>query len=493
MRIKKFEINSPILILRRLFPREGMSDKQKKTDLVRGLSLTAAIMIVVGSVIGSGIFRKPSVMAQQLGSPELMIAVWIVAGIITLIAALVNAEMSGMMDSTGGQYVYFRKMYGDFTSYLYGWSILAVIQTGSQAAIAYVFAEYIGYFIKYPQIPEAWTNFTFYMPLVGNIYPFADFGTKAVAILCTIFLTGVNYVGVVFGGKVQTTVTYVKIFSILAISVALLFFSNGSLSNVYSGFSIPQQTTTNLLSLIGLSFAGAFWAYDAWNNVTFVSGEVKDAQRNVPRALIYGTLIVIGVYVLTNIAYLYVLPIDEMANSPLVAASAAEKIFGSSGASLISIAVIISTFGALNGSILATARIPYAMARANLFFKSLGKVHPKFGTPHVSLIVQGVWSCVLVMSGSFDTITDYVIFASWLFYAMGAFGVFILRKKMPDEHRPYKAWGYPYAPAIFVLFAIVFLLNSIIADTENAMMGVVLIAAGLPFYFFWKWREKKSL
>lgn len=469
-----------------------MSDKTKKTELVRGLSLTAAIMIVVGSVIGSGIFRKPSIMAQQLGSPELMIFVWIAAGLITLIAALVNAEISGMIDATGGQYVYFRKMYGDFTSYLYGWSILSVIQTGSQAAIAYAFAEYVGYFVKYPQLPKIFSDFSIYMPLVGKIYPLADFGTKAVAILCTIFLTGVNYVGVVFGGRVQTVVTYIKIFSIIIISFLLLAFGNGSFSNIYTGFAMPKQTTTNLLSLIGLAFAGAFWAYDAWNNVTFVSGEVKNAQRNVPRALVYGTLIVIGVYVLTNIAYLYVLPIDEMAKSPLVAASAAEKIFGPSGASLISIAVIISTFGALNGSILATARIPYAMAKANLFFKSLGKVHPKFGTPHISLIVQGLWSCVLVLSGSFDTITDYVIFASWLFYAMGAFGVFILRKKMPDEHRPFKAWGYPYAPAFFVLFAIVFLLNSVIADTQNAMMGLILIASGLPFYFFWKLRQKKN-
>jgi APA family basic amino acid/polyamine antiporter len=469
-----------------------MSDKSKKNELVRGLSLTAAIMIVVGSVIGSGIFRKPSIMAQQLGSPELMIFVWIAAGLITLIAALVNAEISGMIDATGGQYVYFRKMYGDFTSYLYGWSILSVIQTGSQAAIAYAFAEYVGYFIKYPVLPKIFSDFSFFMPLVGKIYPFADFGTKAVAILCTMFLTGVNYVGVVFGGRVQTVVTYIKIFSIIIISFLLLVFGNGSFSNVYTGFAMPEQTTTNLLSLIGLAFAGAFWAYDAWNNVTFVSGEVKDAQRNVPRALVYGTLIVIGIYVLTNIAYLYVLPIDEMAKSPLVAASAAEKIFGSSGASLISIAVIISTFGALNGSILATARIPYAMARANLFFKSLGNVHPKFGTPHISLIVQGVWSCVLVLSGSFDTITDYVVFASWLFYAMGAFGVFILRKKMPDTHRPFKAWGYPYAPAFFVLFAIVFLMNSVIADTQNAMMGLILIASGLPFYFFWKLRQKKN-
>ena len=469
-----------------------MTEKTKKTELVRGLTLTAAIMIVVGSVIGSGIFRKPSIMAEQLRSPELMIIIWIVAGLITLIAALVNAEISGMIDATGGQYVYFRKMYGDFTSYLYGWSILSVIQTGSQAAIAYAFAEYVGYFIKYPILPKALTNFAFYLPLVGNIYPFADFGTKAVAILVTIFLTGVNFIGVVFGGRVQTVVTYIKILSILLISFLLLALGNGSISNIYTGFSLPVQSAASLISMIGLAFAGAFWAYDAWNNVTFVSGEVKNPQRNVGLALVYGTLIVIAIYTLINIAYLYVLPIDEMAKSPLVAASAAEKIFGSNGGSLISIAVIISTFGALNGSILATARIPFAMARANLFFKSLGKVHPRFRTPHISLIVQGVWSCVLVMSGSFDTITDYVIFASWLFYMLGAFGVFVLRKKMPKEHRPYKVWGYPYIPTIFVVFAFFFLINSIIADTQNSMMGLVLIASGLPFYFFWKRRAGKD-
>jgi len=195
--------------------------ENKKTELVRGLSLTAAIMIVVGSVIGSGIFRKPSIMAQQLGSPELMIIIWIIAGLITLIAALVNAEISGMINATGGQYVYFKKMYGDFTSYLYGWSILSVIQTGSQAAIAYVFAEYLGYFFKYPQLSQAWYEFSFYMPLVGKIYPFLDFGTKAVAILCIAFITGVNYVGVVFGGRVQTVVTYVKIFSILSVHLPI--------------------------------------------------------------------------------------------------------------------------------------------------------------------------------------------------------------------------------------------------------------------------------
>jgi APA family basic amino acid/polyamine antiporter len=330
------------------------------------------------------------------------------------------------------------------------------------------------------------------MPLVGKIYPFIDFGTKFIAIACIMFLTGVNYLGVVFGGLVQTIVTYVKIVSILMISFLILIWGDGSFSNVYTGFSTTSGNSANMIVMIGLSFAGAFWAYDAWNNLTFVSGEVKNAVKNVPLGLIYGTIIVIAVYVLINVAYLYVMPIDEMAKSPLVAASAAEKIFGSSGASIISIAVIISTFGALNGSILATARVPFAMARANLFFSGMGKVHQKYGTPHVSLLVQGVWSCVLVMSGSFDTITDYVIFASWLFYMMGAFGVFVLRKKMPDVHRPIKVWGYPYTPAIFVIFSFFFLINTIISDTSNAMMGLVLIISGLPFYFFWKYRSKKK-
>lgn len=467
-----------------------MTEKTKKTELVRGLTLTATIMIVAGSMIGSGIFRKPSIMAQQLGSPELLIIIWIAAGIITFIGALVNAEIASMIDATGGQYEYFRVMYGDFTAYIYGWSILSVIQTGSQAAIAYVFAEYLGYFIKFPQLSQHWQDFAIYMPLVGDIHPFQDFGTKAVAILCIIFLSGVNYIGVVFGGLVQTIVTYIKILSIILISIFLLLLGNGSLSNIYTGFSIPESTSHNMIAMIGLAFAGAFWAYDAWNSVTYVSGEVKNPRRNIPLSLLWGTLIVIGVYVLVNIAYLYVLPINEMVKSPLVAATAAEKIFGTSGGSLIAIAVIISTFGALNGSLLATARVPYAMARTNLFFRGLGKVHPKFGTPYVSLVVQGIWSCVLVMSGSFDTITDYVIFGAYLFYLLGAYGVFVLRKKMPNAERPYKVWGYPYTPIIFIVFSFLFLANTIVSDTSNAMMGLILIAAGLPMYFFWKYRQK---
>ena len=460
-----------------------------KTELVRGLTLTAAIMIVAGSMIGSGIFRKPATMAAQLMSPELLLIVWLVAGIITFIGALCNAEVAGMIDATGGQYVYFQKMYGNFVSYLYGWSVFAVIQTGAGAAIAYVFGEYLGYFIKYPQLPESVQNFSLYVPIVGNIFPFAEFGAKVSAILCILFLTGINYVGVIFGGAVQSFVTFIKIASIVLLSFLLLASGTGSLANISTGFSMPASSTSNIISLFGLAIAGAFWAYDGWNNLTFVAGEIKQPQRNVPLGLLFGTLIVVIVYMLVNVAYLYVLPIEKMAKSPLVAATAAEFVFGSKGAILISIAVIISTFGALNGNILSTARVCFAMSRNNMFIKSLDKIHPRYATPHTSLVAQGLWSCLLVLSGTFDTITDYVMFASWLFYMLGAYGVIVLRKKMPDVPRPYKVWGYPYTPMIFVIFSFLFLVNTLVSDYENAAMGLLLILLGLPFYY---WRIAKN-
>ncbi|GMV00272.1 MAG: amino acid transporter [Ignavibacteriota bacterium] len=467
-----------------------MHAQKPATQLKKSLSLIAAVMAVAGSMIGSGIFRKPSTMAEQLMSPELLIIVWIAAGLITFIGALSNAEVAGMIEATGGQYVYFRKMYGEFTSFIYGWSVLSVIQTGSQAAIAYVFGEYLCYFIKFPPLPESISSFTLFMPLVGNIHPFAEWGPKLLAILCILFLSGINYIGVYFGGLVQTIVTFVKIGVMIFLSLALFIFGDGSLSNLSSGFSISPETSANLVALIGLSLSGAFWAYDGWNNVTFISGEVKNPQRNIPLSLLYGTLIVIIVYVLINIAYLYVMPIEEIANSPLVAAAAAEKIFGKNGGAIISIAVIISTFGAANGSLMASARVPFAMAREKMFFNYLGKVHPRFATPHTSLVVQGIVSSLLVLSGSFDTITDYVIFATWFFYMLTAFGVIVLRKKMPDVPRPYKVIGYPYTIWFFVIFSFVFLVNSIISDSENAAMGMLLIMTGLPLYFFWKYFRK---
>lgn len=459
-------------------------NSKPKTELIRGLTLTAAIMIVAGSMIGSGIFRKPATMAGQLMSPELLLIVWVLAGVITFIGALCNAEVSGMIDATGGQYVYFEKMYGKFISFIYGWSIIAVIQTGSQAAIAYVFGEYLSYFIKLPELPTFLQEFSFSLPVIGKIFPFIEFHAKGLAIICILFLTGVNYLGVVFGGVVQSFITFVKIGTIVFISVLLFNSDVGSFQNLSTGFVVPESIAGNFFSIIGLALAGAFWAYDGWNNLTFVAGEVKQSQKNVPLGLLYGTLIVVLVYLLINAAFLYVLPVEIMAESPLVAATAAEIVFGNSGAIIVAIIVVISTFGALNGSIMSTARVCFAMSRNNQFVKKLGTVHPKFGTPHLSLLVQGIWSAVLVMSGTFDTITDYVIFASWLFYMLGAYGVIILRKKMPDAERPYKVWGYPYLPLIFVVFSFFFLLNTLISDLPNAAMGTLLIVMGLPIYFY---------
>lgn len=461
-------------------------------QLVRGLSLTAAIMVVIGSVIGSGIFRKPATMAGQLLSPELLILVWIAAGVMTFIGALTNSEVAGMIDAPGGQYEYFKIMYGDFIAFLYGWSTLTVIQSGSQAAIAYAFAEYTGYFFKYPHFSAEIEKFSIYMPLVGDIFPLRDFGTKTVAIICTLFITGVNYIGVIAGGKLQTIVTWIKIGSILLLSLLIFILGNGAASNLYTGFDIPGEIHNNMFVLIGLALAGAFWAYDGWNNVTFLAGEIKNPKRNVPLALMIGSLAFIAVYVIINLAFLYILPIEKMAESPLVAATAAEIIFGPVGASIIALAVIISTFGALNGSILSTPRVFFAMSQSNMFFKRLGDVHPRYKTPHISLVVLGIWTCVLILSGSFDTISDYVIFAAWMFYALGAFGVFILRYKMPDTPRPYKVWGYPFTPAIFVTFSAVFLLNTLTSDTQNAMMGLILVLSGLPFYFYWKTKKNRT-
>ena len=457
----------------------------KKNELVRGLGLNAATMLVAGSMIGTGVFLKPALMADQLKSPELLILVWIAAGLITFIGALVNAEIAGMIDATGGQYIYFKEMYGDFISYLYGWAILAVIQTGSQAAIAYGFAKYCNYFFNLPDAPQLLQNISLPLPLIGDIKPFAEFGTKSIAILAIVLLTGVNYVGVVFGGAVQTVVTWIKIASIVILSFLLLTMGNGSIHNISTGFAHIGKGI-NIISAIGLALSGAFWAYDGWNNGTFVAGEVKNPQRNVPLSLLFGTGIVMFVYVLVNIAYLYIFPVEQMKDLPLVAASASQKIFGASGATIICIAVIISSFGALNGSILSTARVQYAMAKEKMFFSSLGNIHTKFKTPHVSLIVQGIWSAVLVLSGTFDTITDYVIFAAWLFYMLGGLGIFILRKKYPERYRPYKAWGYPYVPIIFVIFSLLFLINSVVYNFANAMMGTMLISLGLPFYWYWK-------
>jgi len=472
--------------------------------LVKQLGFFTVLMIVIGAVIGSGIFKKPALMASILGSPELLLIVWILAGIITLFGALSNAEVASMFPETGGQFIYFQKMYGNLTAYLYGWSILAVIQTASIASITYVFAEYTEYFIKLPRFAEEIENsFRLYMPFVGWIHPLRDIGVKLLTVSTILFLTGVNYFGIKYGGIVADIMTIIKILAILLLVIFAFIYSGGNFNNFTQDLSNYNGLSMGTFGAIVISFSAAFWAYDGWNNITYIAGEVKKPQKNIPMALIFGTIVVISIYILINLAYLYVLPIDEMANSKLVAADMANRSMGNIGGALIAALVMVSTFGTSNGTIMVSARVYYSMARNNMFFKKIGDIHPKYHTPANSLILQGIWASALVFSGSFDDLTDMLIFVSWIFYAFGALGLFVLRKKYPELNRNYKVPLYPIIPLIFVIFAFGFVFFTLYEDINNFLtgrtelinstFGLVLSILGIPFYYYFKnkYKDKK--
>ncbi len=472
----------------------------KQEKLLPSLGLFTTISIVVGAVIGSGIFKKPALMAGELGSPELLLFVWILAGVLTLFGALSNSEVAGMITETGGQYIFFDKMYGPLTSYLYGWAILAVIQTGSIASITYIFSEYFEYYFKLPRFsPDVENSFFLYMPFVGKIFPLKDFGVKSLTIFIIFLLTTVNYFGVKYGGKVAEFFTTAKVIAILMLVIAGFLYGGGSLSN----FTYDTPNFSSSLGLVGgivAALSAAFWAFDGWNNITYIAGEVKNPMKNIPKALVFGTLIIISVYILINLAYLFVLPIDVMAKSKLVAADVADIAIGPIGGSLIAALVMISTFGTSNGTILVSARVYFAMAQKGMLFSTFGKVNPKYNTPANALFLQAIWSAALVLSGSFDDLTDMLIFVSWIFYALGAYGVIILRKKMPDVHRPYKVPFYPYIPLIFVIIASLFVILTLYNDIQNyisgnaeiinSVFGLLLVLCGLPLYYYFRRKNK---
>jgi len=459
------------------------------TGLLTRLGLFTALMIVISSMIGSGVFKKIAPMSTELGSPGLILLCWLIPGIITMIGAATNAEVAGIIAEPGGQYVYFKKMYGNAFAFLYGWSCFSVIQSASIASISYVFAESVNAVIPLPHLSGSLEKFT----LLGIFNPLEGFGVKALTIFTILFLTSANYLGVIFGGYITNFFTALKIVGILIIIFLGLTISGGHLSNATpllekSGFQYDSS-----LGLFGAMFAAmlaAFWAYDGWNNIGYLGGEIKKPKRNIPLALFGGVAIVIILYLAVNFAFIYVMPVDEIINvantqHSIIAIEVMRKFLGSGGALLISVLIMVSTFGTTNGTILASSRIYFAMSRDNLFFKNVGKHHPKFRTPHISLLFQGLWASVLVLSGTFDQLTDMLIFASFIFYGMGAFGVFVLRRKMKDVERPYKAFGYPVLPAIFVLFCIALVIVTIIQNPRDAGIGLGLVLIGIPFYLFW--------
>jgi APA family basic amino acid/polyamine antiporter len=486
-----------------------MSDANgtRPLTLSREMGLLAAVAAGVGSIIGSGIFKKPALMATQLGSPQLLIIVWVVAGVMTLFGALSIAEISGMFQDPGGQYVYFNKGYNRFIGYLYGWSVFIVTQTGSLAAIAYVFSDSLGTFVKLPRLPAAWEAFSIPIPFIGSMTPFKSIGLKACTIALILFLTWINYLGVKFGGAVAVVFSGLKIGVLAAIVVLAFAFGHGSFANFTASAPLAAAGSPSVFLAFIMAMAGAFWAYDAWINITYLSGEIKDVRRNLPKAMAITVFIVIVAYVLINLAYIYVIPVSTMASkyseSYLVAVDVASSFLGRWGAAAIAVAIMISTFGAVNSIAMSSARVYFAMAREKLFFRRLGDIHPRYRTPAVALVVQGCWASILVFSGTFDQLTDMLIFVSWIFYALAAASVFTLRRRMPDTPRPYRVWGYPVTPVLFVAFASVYIVFTLYSDITsyvhgqapiiNSVMGLFWVALGVPGYLYWSRKRKKDV
>lgn len=473
--------------------REKNESALHPSGLLTKLGLYTAVLIVISSMIGSGVFKKAAPMAVDLQSGGLLLLCWVIAGIITLIGSVTNAEVAGIIAEPGGQYVYFKQMYGKAFAFIYGWSCFSVIQSASIASIAYVFAESVNAMVLLPHLSDSLESISIF----GIFYPLQSFGVKALTIVTIIFLTTANYLGVVFGGFISNFFTTLKVIGILIIIFLGLTMSGGSASNIAPLGQSSSAEYGSSLGLFGAMFAamlGAFWAYDGWNNIGYLGGEVKNPKRNIPLALFIGVGLVMIIYLLTNFVYLYVMPVNEIievANreNTIIAVEVMRKFMGNGGAMFISILIMISTFGTTNGTILASSRIYFAMAKDHLFFRSAGNVHPVFKTPYTSLVIQGLWSCLLVLSGTFDQLTDMLIFASFIFYGAGAFGVFILRKKFKETPRPYKAIGYPVLPMIFVLFCATLVIVTIIQNPRDAGIGLALVLSGLPFYAVWKKRS----
>jgi basic amino acid/polyamine antiporter, APA family len=450
-----------------------------KPGLRRELGPWGAASIVVGTVIGSGIFLVPKTMVLNTGSPEMVLLVWVFGGLLSLAGALTYAEMAAAMPEAGGEYVYLSKAYGPFWGFLYGWTQMWVAKSGAIATIATGFALYLANF--YPSLDH--TLFSLPVPLGegGAFLPVN--GGQLAAIVLILSLGVLNWFGLREAAGVQVVVTILKVALIGGVVVTGLFGGKGEMGNFFTNTPAPGGILGFFAALVA-----ALWAYDGWNNVSMVSSEVKQPQRNLPLALILGTGIVMGIYLLTNVAYFYVLPAAEVAASDRVASVMMRAVVGEWGAAAVSVAALISMFAALNGSLLSGSRIPYALARDGLFFRRFAEVSERHHTPGFAVLALSAWSAVLVLSGRYDQLLTMVIFPSWILYGMSTAAVMVLRRKYPDLPRPYRTLGYPVVPLLFVAVAAMLLAVTLDKSPRESALGLIVIAAGIPFYAYWKRR-----
>ena len=457
---------------------EAMEKPHPVNELRRDLGTWAAASLVVGTVIGSGIFLVPRTMMQRVGSVEMVFVVWIVGGILSLAGALSYAELAAAMPEAGGEYVYLREAYGPLWGFLYSWTQMWVAKSGSIAAFATGFFLYSADF--FPQFDQVFYSIP--LPLGPNGGPLEFRYGQLAGIVLILSVAWLNHFGAKLGGGVQTAVTALKI-----ALIAVIIFAGLVLGHAHA--PVPANAVPLTLTGFVAALVAALWAYDGWNNVSMVSSEVRNPQRNLPLALIGGTSVVITIYLLANSAYFHVLMPREVAGGTRVAADMMGKIWGQGGAHAVSIAAMISIFAALNGSILSGARVPYAAAREGYFFAPLARVNPEHHTPGISIVALCLWSCLLVLSGRYDDLFNLVIFASWILYAMTAAAVLVLRKKRPDLHRPYRTVGYPIVPVLFILGGSILLISTLVDRPRESLMGIGIAVAGLPFYFYWKNRK----
>ena len=448
---------------------QAPSGGHAQPGLLRVLGVGSITAIVVGTMIGSGIFIVPATVAAGVKAPLVMLAVWIVGGIACMFGALALAELAAAFSDTGGIYVYLREAYGPLVGFLFGWALLLVIDTGTIATLSLAFAtKYLPYFL-----------------------PLSPVGQKAAAVLFIIVLVGVNYVGVRQGAFLQNSLTVIKFVALSGIIVVVFLFARGNWGSLVT--PKPSNLGGDFVGQFGLALVAALWAYKGFEISTFNAGETKNPSRTIPLGLIAGCGLVTIFYILTNVAYLYAVPAAEMAQSDRIAATAMNAAVGPVGASIVAFIILFSILGAANGHVLTGPRVYYAMAKDGLFFRKMAEVHPKYRTPHVSLLLVGVWSIALSLgpSGKFEELLKFAVFGAWIFLGLAVLGVFILRKKRPDLPRPYKTWGYPVTPAVFILAALFILINTLVKSFWNSFASLALIALGVPAYLYWS--RKRAL
>ncbi len=462
-----------------------MSQQQTNTrlELARALGPITAGAILAGSVIGTGIFLVPATMAREAGSIEGVFAVWIFGALLTLCGAFTYAELGSSLPEAGGEYAFLRKAYGPVWGFLFGWQQIVIGKTGSIATIGLAASIFIGYFV---------TGLDADIVQLGilNIS-----GLQLVAMACIMLLTGVNLLGVAHGGALQSVLTALKIGAILALAAAALGSGKGSWEHFVEIADAPPRSFSGVLLGYTAALSAALWAYDGWNNLTMVSGEIRNPHRTIPQVLVLGIIGVAAVYLLANLAYFYVLSFAEVKNSERVAQDVATTLLGSAGGQVITVAAAISTLGALNGAILSGARIFYAMARDGLFFQKIAAVHPVHHTPGPALILQALLASGLILllghdKAAFERVLDYALLGLWGFYGLTSLAVIILRYRHPTLPRPYLTIGYPWIPLIFSLVALLFCISIIWRRPMESLLGVFLLVIGLPFYLYWQRRPK---